>query len=153
MQKKILLTGLIMIVLLTGCNKEAKNNFILNCSMKKTIVEGVQTNSNYKITHDGEYVETIETEEIIISTNKGYLETVKETVESMYSIYKNVDHYKYKVTLQGDTLTSTTKIDYSKIDIDELIKINPEMALLIEDNKLKVSVVENLYNRMGIVCK
>jgi len=154
MKNKFLLVGILAITLVaTGCNKNLKEDNVLNCSMKGTVVEGVETNSSYKVTHDGKYVELIETEEIVISTNKEYLETVKTTVESMYSPYNDVEYYEYNVTLNGDTLTSITKIDYSKIDMDELSKINSAMAAYMEDGKLKVSTVENLYNQMGITCK
>lgn len=153
MKKKILFVALLtMILIVTGCNAKQETK-TLNCSLKGTIMEGIETNSNYKVAYQGEYVQTIETKETVTSDNQEYLETLKQTVESIYSPYKNVEHYNYDVTVNGNTLISTTFIDYSKIDVNKLLEINSAFGTLIEDGKLKVSDVKNVYKQMGITCE
>ena len=154
MKRSILIPSLLAIALfVTGCSNEKKDNKILNCSSKETIVDGIKTNSSYKVTHDGEYVRVIEIEETVMTTDTKYLETIKKTIETMYMPYNNVKYYEYSVNIQGDTLISTSKIDYSKINMDELLEINPEMSIIIEDGKLRVYEVEKIYNQKGITCK
>jgi len=153
MKKKFLLSILLVATLVvTGCGakEEAKT---LNCSLKGTVIEGVETSSNYKVTYKGDYVQVIETEEVVTSDDSEYLELVKQTVEKMYSPYKNVEHYNYDVKVSGNTLTSITKIDYNKIDTNKMLEINSAIGTLMEDGKLKVSDVEALYKQMGITCK
>ena len=154
MKKKFLLIMLlVMTLLVTGCGSGKKETKVMSCSLKGTITQGVETNSNYKVTYEGDYVKVIETEEVIVSDDITYLETVKDKVESIYSPYKDVEHYNYNVKVEGNTLTSTTEINYSKIDMNELFKINSAIGTLMEDNKLKVSDVKKLYKQMGITCE
>lgn len=153
MKKKFLLAILlVMTLVVTGCDTKEETK-TLNCSLNGTIMEGIESNSNYKVTYQGDYVQLIETEEKIISDNKTYLETLQQTVESMYSPYKDVEHYDYEVKVDGNTLTSKTTIDYSKIDTNKMIEINSAIGTLMEDGKLKVDDIKQLYNQMGITCK
>lgn len=177
MKKNLLLvTLLIMTLVLTGCgsdkektetsnNKETNttNNSIkdttteeskvLNCTRSVTVSEGVRMELSYKATYKGDYVELIETEEKVISDDSTVLETYKNQVESIYSPYKDIEHYNYNVEINGNTLTSTTNIDYSKIDTDKLIAIDSANATLIKDGKVKIADVKLMYQTVGATCE
>lgn len=154
MKKKFLLvTLLVMTLLVTGCNSKSEETKVLTCSRTATVTEGVRMDLSYKVTYKGDYVEVIETLEKIISDDETILETYKTSVESMYSPYKGVEHYDYEVTVDGDTLTSKTKIDYSKIDTDKMIEIDSANATLIKDGKILVDDVQTMYETVGATCK
>ena len=73
----------------------------------------------------------------------------------MYLVYKNVEHYYYDVTISGNTLTSITKIDYSKIDTDKMIEIDSANASLIKNGKIRLTDLRETYesSSVGATCK
>ena len=153
MKKKFLLAILlVMTLLVTGCGSKEESK-ILTCTRNATVTAGVKMELVYKATYKGDYVEMIETEEKVISDTESVLETYKASIEAMYSPYKGVEHYNYSVDVSGDTLTSKTKIDYSKIDTDKLIEIDSANATLIKDGKIKVDDVRLMYEKVGATCK
>lgn len=107
----------------------------------------------YKVTYKGDYVQLVETEEKVIAENKTYLDTYKTTVENLYAPYKDVEHYEYNVSVDGDTLTSKTKINYEKIDTKKLIDIDSANGSLIKDGKIKLTDIKSVYEGMGASCK
>lgn len=152
MKKKILFGVLFAAALIaTGCGKEETK--VLTCTRTATVTTGVKMDLKYKATYAGKYVKVIETEEKVIAENKNYLTTYKTSVEKIYEPYKDVKHYNYDVSISGDTLTSKTKIDYEKIDTDEMIKIDSANASLIKDGKVKIDDVKSLYESLGATCK
>lgn len=155
MKKKILLSVLLgMMLIITGCGSKEESK-VLTCSRNATVATGVKMELSYKVTYKGEYVEVIETEEKIISDNTAVLDTYKTSVESLYSPYKNIEHYNYNVEISDNTLTSKTKIDYSKIDTDKMIEIDSANATLIKDGKVKVEDVRAMYesSAVGAICE
>ena len=144
MKKRIILVCLLVVTLgLTGCGTDEVKE--LNCSRTATIAEGVDVDFSYKVTYKGDYVELVETEEKVISDDTDVLETYKTSIESIYSPYKDVEHYEYNVDISGNTLTSTTKIDYSKIDTDQLIEIDSANGTLIKDGKINIEDIRSAY--------
>jgi len=151
--KKVLLSVfLVAILLVTGCDSKEESK-TLTCTRNATISDGVEMDLNYKVTYKGEYVQLVETTEKVIASDEDYLDTYKTTVESMYAPYKDIEHYDYKVTVDGNTLTSTTKIDYEKIDTKKLIDIDSANETLIKDGKIKLSDIQAVYEAVGASCK
>lgn len=132
-------------------NKEKSKELI--CTRKATVSEGVSMDLYYKVTYKGKYVELIETQEKIISDDKSILEIYKNTIESTYSPYKDVEYYDYDVKINGNTLTSTTKINYLKIDTDKMIDIDSANATMIKNGKVLVEDIKNLYSSIGAICE
>lgn len=155
MKKSFLLVSLlVMTLLVTGCSSDRETK-TLTCTRNATVADGVRMELLYNATYTGSYVDLIETEEKIISDNKSVLETYKNTIESMYSAYKDVEHYYYDVTISGDTLTSITKIDYSKIDTNKMIEIDSSNASLIKNGKVRIKDLRKTYesSTVGAICK
>lgn len=153
MKKKIFLSLILVAVLfVTGCGGKEESK-TLTCTRKATVTTGVDMDLTYKVTYKGDYVQLVETEEKVISTNKTYLDTYKTTVEDLYAPYKDVEHYEYNVSVSGDTLTSKTKIDYEKIDTKKLIDIDSANGTLIKDGKIKLTDIQSVYEGMGASCK
>lgn len=153
MKNKFLLgVLLVMMLMVTGCGSSEKSK-VLTCSRSATVTTGVKMELSYKATYKGDYVEVIETEEKVISDNETVLNTYKSSIESLYSPYKDVKHYSYSVEVSGNTLTSKTKIDYSKIDTDQMIEIDSANATLIKDGKVKIEDVKTMYESYGAICE
>lgn len=155
MKKKILFSlFLIALVAVTGCSsKNSASSKKLVCEMSGTVVEGTTVDSKYTVTYSGDYVNYVETVETVKSNDETILRTYKSTVETMYSPYDNVKYYDYDIKLAGDTLTSTTKINYAKIDTDEMIKVNSANSALIKDGKVALATIKEVYETMGATCK
>lgn len=152
MYKKILAVFvLIGVFFVTGCgNEEVKT---MNCSRKATVVKGVDMDLNYKVTYKGNYVTLVESEEKVISDDKDYLETYENTIKNMYSPYDGIEHYNYDIKVDGNTLTSTVKIDYENIDTAKLIEIDSANGKLIKDGKIKIDDMRSAYEAMQVTCE
>lgn len=70
----------------------------------------------------------------------------------MYLPYENLEHYNYSVEIEGNTMISIVDIDYSKIDTDKMIEIDSANSQIINDGKLKLSIIENMYESIGATC-
>ena len=152
--KKILNIVLVcfMIVFLAGCDNNSEKT--MTCTRKVTVTDDVKMDLLYKATYKNDVVSRIETVEKIISSDDSVLESYKNQLDSVYSPYAKVEYYDTSVEIDGDTLISNTKIDYSKIDIDELIEIDSANSSLIDkDGKVKIDTVRNIYEKVGATCK
>lgn len=152
MKKKVLLgTAILTITLFAGgCGGKTE---VMTCSREATITKDTKMSLNYKVTHKNGIVKLVETEEKVISDNETYLNTYKETVENLYSPYKDVEHYNYEVKIDGNTLTSTTNINYEKIDTEKLIEIDSANKTLIKDGKIKLDDIKSAYESLGVSCE
>ena len=139
----------LVVLLATGCGAEQKT---LKCSRSMN-QNGADLDLQYEVLYTGEYVDVIKSTEKVTSDSKELLETYKTTVENMYNVYKDVEHYDYSVNIDGNVLTSTTNIDYTKIDTSKMIEIDSANGQLIKDGKVKLETVEALYKQMGITCE
>lgn len=151
MYKKVIAAlAIVGMLFVTGCgNEESKT---MTCTRNATVTTGVEMALNYKVTYKGNYVQLVESEEKITADDKDYLETYETTVKNMYSPYDGVEHYNYDVKVEGDTLTSTTKIDYEKIDTKKLIEIDSANGSLIKDGKIKIDDIKSAYESVGATC-
>ena len=74
-------------------------------------------------------------------------------MENIYSNFDNIEHYNYNVEIDGNTLTSTTDIDYTKIDMDELLAIDSSIEQLLNDNdKIGLDNITQVYETAGATC-
>ena len=113
----------------------------------------MKTNLNYKVTYSGDYVNRVQSEESIETSDTTTLNTYKEQIEKIYTPYKDIKYYTYNVTIDGNKLVSTVDINYAKIDTKKLIEIDSANSQLINDGKVKLSSVKSLYEQLGATCK
>lgn len=107
----------------------------------------------YEVLYTGKYVDVVKSTEKVTSDNKKVLETYRTKVEEQYKPYKDIEHYNYNVSIDGNVLTSTTNIDYTKIDTAKMIEVDSANGALIKDGKVKLDDVKSLYSQMGITCE
>ena len=152
--KKILSVLLVVvgIFVLAGCENEEVEKTLV-CTRTATISDGVKADLRYEVKYKGDYVTTLKSTEKIISDNEEYLDAYKETIESTYEPYKDIEYYDYEVTIEGDTMTSSVNVDYSKIDTAKLLEIDSANGSLIKDGKIKIDDIKSLYESVGTTCK
>ncbi len=152
MKKKYLFLAVTMLVvfLVTGCSSSEEKTMTCTRTMNQS---GMKTNLNYKVTYSGDYVNRVQSEESIETSDTTTLNTYKEQIEKIYTPYKDIKYYTYNVTIDGNKLVSTVDINYAKIDTKKLIEIDSANSQLINDGKVKLSSVKSLYEQLGATCK
>ncbi len=152
MKRKYLFLAVTMLVvfLVTGCSSSKEKIMTCTRTMNQS---GMKTNLNYKVTYSGDYVNRVQSEESIETSDTTTLNTYKEQIEKIYTPYKDVKYYTYNVTVNGNKLVSTVDINYAKIDTKKLIEIDSANSQLINDGKVKLSSVKSLYEQLGATCK
>ena len=145
MKRKYLFLAVTMLVvfLVTGCSSSEEKTMTCTRTMNQS---GMKTNLNYKVTYSGDYVNRVQSEESIETSDTTTLNTYKEQIEKIYTPYKDI-------TIDGNKLVSTVDINYAKIDTKKLIEIDSANSQLINDGKVKLSSVKSLYEQLGATCK
>ena len=152
MKRKYLFLAVTMLVvfLVTGCSSSEEKTMTCTRTMNQS---GQKTSLNYKVTYSGDYVNRVQSEESIETSDTTTLNAYKEQIENVYTPYKDVKYYTYNVTVNGNKLVSTVDINYAKIDTKKLIEIDSANSQLINDGKVKLSSVKSLYEQLGATCK
>ena len=152
MKRKYLFLAVTMLVvfLVTGCSSSEEKTMTCTRTMNQS---GIKTSLNYKVTYSGDYVNRVQSEESIETSDTTTLNAYKEQIENVYTPYKDVKYYTYNVTVNGNKLVSTVDINYAKIDTKKLIEIDSANSQLINDGKVKLSSVKSLYEQRGATCK
>ena len=152
MKRKYLFLAVTMLVvfLVTGCSSSEEKTMTCTRTMNQS---GIKTSLNYKVTYSGDYVNRVQSEESIETSDTTTLNTYKEQIEKIYTPYKDVKYYTYNVTVNGNKLVSTVDINYAKIDTKKLIEIDSANSQLINDGKVKLSSVKSLYEQLGATCE
>lgn len=147
--KKVVVALALCLCFLTGCGEKVET---LVCT-RTASQNGMDLDFRYEVQYKGKTVQKVNTVEKIKSNAPQTLDEYKKLVEATYKPYKDIKHYEYNVSVKGDTLTSKTNIDYSKIDTDALIKIDSANGKLIKDGKINVNDLKATYEQMGTTCK
>lgn len=147
---KKIIALLFLLIIITGCSKP---NGTLICTTTTNPIEGTTISSKYIATYKNNYVTNLKTIEKITVGKKSDLELYKEKIEELYKDYKDIKYYKNKISIKNKTLTSTTTINYKKIDTNKLIEIAPGNKNIIEDGKVPINKVKDYYTSNGFNCK
>lgn len=157
MKKKLLILGIIALVLITGCGQGGKDITVKEEKMVCTRtgnMNNLEMDFNYEVYYEGNNVNKVQTTEKITSEDTSVLEQSKQQIENLYSNFDNIENYNYNVVIEGNTLTSTTDINYEKIDIDELLEIDSSISqLLNDDNKIDLEKITQVYEQTGATCE
>ena len=136
-------------LLLTGCNSKEET---MTCS-RTVNRNSISMDMKYTVKYSGKNVTKIDTVEKVVSDDKSTLDFYKSKLDQSYEDYKDIQYYENEVSIDGNTLTSTTSIDYSKIDTDKLIEIDSSNKKLIEDGKINIDTIKSYYESLGITCE
>ncbi len=140
----------LLFLLCTGCNLGEKE---VTCTNQLAIDEDTNLKSTYEITYKGEFVTKLKTIEKVEASDNEKLQTYRDSLEEVYSKYKDIKYYTNVLTIEKNTLISTTVIDYQKVDTNKLIKADSSNSSLIEGGKVKLSTLKEVYEESGAICK
>lgn len=150
----LLLTIISSITLITGCeDKEIKGLKLITCTRKTEGIDKAKASLKYKIYHDGTFVKRTISTEKITSTDRDTLKKYKEAYENVFSNYKDIEHYENNISTTSDSVTSTTTIDYDKVNYKEILKVEGEEDnIFTDDGKVKLQILLDLYKKYGATC-
>lgn len=149
-KKSLLLVAIVGVLLLvTACS----NDKLETMTCTRTINQnGIKMTLTYNVDYKGEYVTEVKSVETVESENNTILKNYKDQLEKIYNTYKDIEYYDNKTEIVGNKLTSTTIINYEKIDTDKMIEIDSANKQLIKDGKIKVKDIKSVYESVGASC-
>lgn len=139
--------------MVVGCDSTA-NYEMITCNKKANLSDSSTTaDLEYKIYYDKDYVmKTISTEKIT-SNNEEVLKEYETSYKDVFKKYKDIKYYDNTVTRKENTVTSTTIINYAKVDSKKIIKIEGKDGNIFTDNgKVKLDTLLKLYKKYGSSC-
>lgn len=150
------LSLLLVLLLLAGCKgkeNDAKNTVV--CKLTSADPAGsYKLERTDTITKDKEAVSKIEIKEVYTSDSEETLKYLKTILEQTYDTHNEVyGGYTNQITNENGVVTSTTKIDYTKIKLDKYIADYGFENYKTEDGKLKVEGMVNYLEQMNATCK
>lgn len=152
--KKIKISLIVLLlVLVTGCGTGtlASADGVYKCKREGEIENGT-TSLNYKVYYEGDYVTILESIEEIRSDSKEVLDTYEKAYRKIFANYDGLEYYENTITRDDNSVTSTTSINYAKIDIDKLLEIEGSEGNPVKDGKLKVVDWMEFAKKYGVVC-
>ncbi len=165
MKKKLIILGIASIALLTGCGQQNENKYTTGVEnteptekqmvcTRTTNMNGVEMDLRYEVYYEGENVNRVQTTEKVKSDSQEVLNQFKDQVETLYSNFDDIENYNYNVTIEGNLLTSTTDINYTKINMDELLAVDSSIEQLLNDNdKIDLDTIIQVYEAAGATCE
>lgn len=148
--KKIILLGIVLLLFVTGCGSTKEEKMV--CTRTATM-NGMEMDFRYEVYYQGNNVNKVKTREKVKSESEVTLKNLENQAKTLYSNFDKIENYDYNVTIEGNTLTSTTNINYQKINIDELLKIDSSIQQLLNDNnKIDLEKITQVYEQTGATC-
>lgn len=148
--KKYLLICFIILIL-TGCKKEEITNHT-ECTINSE-VEGIKVEGIYKITYTDNYIDNVTFNEKYTVSDEYLVETVEATFDALYKEPSKLKHYEYSRETNGLIITSTVNINYNKINLEELTKLDNSLKNILKDGKIEANTLINSYEANGATCK
>ena len=127
-------------------------NKVTMCYSKQN-EEEFNLTGTYKVTSKEGIVLLVESEEKVSFHDSDYRDLFKKTMEEMYADYNDLKYYDISIQVDGNNLISTTTIDYSRMDMDKMLEINPAMSSIIKNGKIKLDDLKLVYSMSGVSCE
>ena len=169
---KFVVTCLVLTLFIVGCSNNSTNSNETpdGIDSSKYSTKGLTEHNCYRDTDAGDdtkvdiqiklysdddgYLKVMKTKETVTSKNEDILKEYKEAYKKVYSAYKDVDYYENVVEDTTGKVTSTTYINYGKIDMDKIIEIEGvENNVKMTDGKIKLSDWKTFAKKYGTTCK
>lgn len=160
MKKIILLTLLVIVIVVTGCEKENSSTSIR--SPKKTvhehctragIMEDGEVSLQYDLYYTGERLNILQSFEQVTSSNENTLDTYEQAYKGIHAHYKGLEYYDADVVRENTSVTSRITINYDKINLKKLLEIEGADDNIVENGIPKVAKWKELAERFGTSCQ
>ena len=160
----IIFITLAFILLITGCDDEnevVSNGKTVNtanmehkhCTRSASGTDGVTTELSYELYYTGDKLNILESTEKVIATKDSDLDTYQQAYEKIDSYYEGLEYYDQVVTRDENSVTNEITINYDKINMKKLLKIEGEEDNIIKDGKAKLDTWLSLAKKLGTTCK
>lgn len=136
----------------TNSNTKYQGGQVLTCTLKLD-TGNVSVNSQYVVTANNGIVSNVATDEVANFKDATTMKQYKNKVLQQQELLKDIEHYIMEVGSHELTLTTKIRIDYTKIDINKLIAIDPTASLVIKNGFVQLESIEALYKSMGMTCQ
>lgn len=178
MYKKIMIYHLIvLLLLLTGCSNTEKNedmkqtntkqnteyNEIISNEMSNSLVHehctregtltGGEVSLNYDLYYIGDNLNLLVSEEKVISSDKKLLDEYDTAYRKIDTNYLGLEYYDTEVLREANYVSRKAIINYEKININQLLKIEGEEDNIVEGGVAKVSKWKELAKKFGTTCQ
>ena len=148
LKKFSVLVCICLFIFVSGCVSSEVKTMVCTKTGKQNNLE---IDLRYEVEYQSDVVEKVKSQEKIKSSTPSVLESYKDSVT--YAPYKDIEYYNTDLVIDGDTLTSTVIIDYSKIDTKKLIEIDSSIGQILKDGKISISDMQSLYESIGATCE
>ena len=155
--RKIISLSLVIVVCLTlcgcGCSKKS-DNLSSKCSLESN-QKDYKLETNHKIYSKKDVVTKVETKTTITSSNKEKLEQFEKDLTSQYKSLNNTyGGYDYDIKINGDKLTISVTVDYTKYDMKKFVDNNIAMKEYVNDkNEFTLDLAKKYYSSTGAKCE
>ena len=149
----LLILGLLLLVVLivSIIVKNGPRSGKLICTYNN-ITSTMKSSFDYEVDFKNKKVTNLKSVEKVVSDDAEMLKDYKDSLEVIYEKYKDLKYYNNEIVLDKNTLTTTTIINYKKIDMNEYRKIDSSNSLL-KKNKIHIKKIRNLYLQNGAKCR
>lgn len=170
--KKIILSLVCLLVLVTGCSNDDKRSSIksnnidqskykttgykyVKCNRATETNNGETVTVKYEVFYDNDKnVQVLKSYEKVESDDSSILTQYQNAYKNIYAAYDGLDYYDNTITNDSKSVTSITYINYGKINIDKLMDIEgSEDNVTVTNGKIKLSDWKNFAKKYGTVCK
>lgn len=136
----------------TNSNTKYQGEQVLTCTFKVDTAD-VSVDSQYVVMANNGIVSNVATDEVANFKDATTMEQYKNKVLQQQELLKDIEHYIMEVGSHELTLTTKIRIDYTKIDINKLMAIDPTASLIIKNGFVQLESIEALYKSMGMTCQ
>ncbi len=159
----ILLVVILAFFFVTGCDDDAKEDVqvkaskgesTLKCSRTAAGMNNATASLNYTIYYKGDYVTKTVSIERVESDDSSVLDQYEESYNKIFIPYKDIDYYDNNVDRTSNSVTSTTVINYEKVDTKKILEIEGENGNIYEeDGKVKKDTLVSFFKKYGAKCE
>lgn len=161
---KIMLLTL-LVVLITGCqnNQDGFDDSMYKTKGFKEVVCKIDTQTNdnshvdinYQVFYNQDgYIEVLKSNTTVKSEDQKVLKEYYDAYQKIYKEYESLKYYDNITKQEKDQVESITYINYGKIDMDELMKIEGEEDnVKLTNGRVKLADWKSFAKKFGATCE
>ncbi len=178
MKKNKLLVIVICLLMLSGCVKKDKVEIVntsnkkgeqadnanqninvkgsgkLSCTREGNAIEGLSVEFHYYVTYEDGILLNLHSVEKVSGDSQDGLDQYEDAYKKISESYKDIKYYDMIVTRDDNSVTNDTTINYEKVDIDKIIKVEgTDNNIFNDDKKPTLKKWLKLGDTVGITCE
>ena len=125
----------------------------LKCSQEAVAGEGIDVDLSYLVSYkNGNILELVSVQKVI-SEKQDSLSVYEDAYKNIANNYKDLGFYDTSIVRESNSVSYTAIINYEKINIDKLLRIEGEEDNIIKNGKAKLALWLELAGKVGTVCE